>query len=81
MYCSFCVEKVFIDDEETNVNFMYRKVDEARIEENKRKKMIRLKELKMKIKKSHVSLKKEHLCKGDIFLKDVPIIIRYHTFK
>ncbi len=44
-FCSYCGGKILIDDGNINVNHTYKKVDEARIKENERKREIRLKEL------------------------------------
>jgi DNA-directed RNA polymerase subunit RPC12/RpoP len=45
MYCKYCGQKLLLDDEAKNINFTYRKFDEAQIRENERKERIRLKEL------------------------------------
>ena len=50
-FCSYCGAKLVIDDENRttthnyNYNYTYTKLDEARIRENERKEIIRLKEL------------------------------------
>ena len=40
-FCPYCGSKIYVDDEvqrvEVNVNHTYRKIDEARIQENQRK--------------------------------------------
>lgn len=45
VYCAYCGEKLLLDDEAKNINFTYRKFDEARMRENESKERIRLKEL------------------------------------
>lgn len=45
VFCKYCGAKLLLDDEAKNVNFTYRKIDEARIKENERKENIKLKEL------------------------------------
>lgn len=45
MYCAYCGEKLLLDDGTENINFTYRKFDEAHIRDSERKERIRLKEL------------------------------------
>jgi len=50
-FCSYCGAKLIIDEDNTttiNYNYTYTKRDEARIRENERKEIVRLKELEYK---------------------------------
>lgn len=51
IFCPYCGAKILVDDESQNINFTFRKIDEARLKENERKAFIRLKELEYEERK------------------------------
>ena len=54
-FCQYCGARLLLDDEAQRIDVTYRKIDEARIQENERKQAVRLKEIEAQDKEDRRS--------------------------
>lgn len=76
LFCKYCGAKLLLDDESQNINYTYRKVDDARIKEVERKEAVRLKELEIAANEKE----REHKWKRIKSIGSVSLIVLFYVY-